>query len=567
MSKSFNSEYKFMTKNRKFVSINLGISSAFILIIMFTSIALSTLSYLTIKNAMRSDLQKKMHDVVIVGILSINGNDHIKIKDQSWLSSDEYKHFFKTLTYIKDNVIDVKNVYTMNINEKGKYVFIVDSEKDEKSRASIGDVYDGELTIEMKNVFEKKDKIYIEKNFTKDKWGTWISGYAPIFTSDKQFAGIFGIDISAQTVIDYETRALMIIVIITVCVIIAGIVLAMFLSNKITSPLSQLEKDIGRIQNFLFDDQLDLKTIFKEIKNIDNTVDNVKASLRSFQKYVPSDLVRQLITLKKEAVLGGEKKVLTLYFSDIKDSTTFAESLKPEDLIKVLDKYFEGMTGTLINHKATIDKYIGDCIMAFWNAPTDIENHALIACQAALATKQFLRQFNEDLEKKGIMKLSTRIGMNTGEVIVGNIGYEKRFNYTAIGDTVNVASRMEGLNKYYGTEILITESTYNEVKDAMAARIIDRVIVKGKTKGILIYELISSIDNSGRNVMKLIEHFNAAMENYFSMKWSDAIKLFNEILEVKPKDMPSSIIKDRCLNYLKNPPSSGWDGIYIQKDK
>lgn len=556
-----------MQKKKRFlISINLGISSTFVLIIIITSLVLSIFSFLTIKGSMRTDLTKRMHDILALGKLAINADDHIQFNNPGWKENAAFQNMFNALTYIKDSVTDVKNVYTMNLNEEGKLAFIVDTEPDEKLRAAIGEVY-ADPTPELASVFEKRDKIYIEKNFSRDKWGVWISGYVPLFTSNKRFAGILGIDISAQTVVTYERQALLIVSLITLCVVIGGIILAIFFTGRITKPLSIMERDIARIQRLQFDDVLELKTIFKEIKSIDMTVDNVKASLRSFQKYVPADLVRQLIALHKEAVLGGEKKNLTIYFSDIKDSTTFSESMPPEELITVLGKYFEGMTGTLLDNHATIDKYIGDCIMAFWNAPNDDPQHALHACEGALATKEFLKHFNGELEKKGHMQLATRIGINTGEVIVGNIGYESRFNYTVMGDPANVASRMEGLNKYYGTEILITEQTFREAGDAILARAIDRVIVKGKTKGIMIYELLAARAKAPERLINFAATFDEASRCYFNREWEQAVKLCEQILTEKPGDGPALIIRDRCQVYLKNPPSADWDGVHIAKEK
>ncbi|MBN1411439.1 MAG: adenylate/guanylate cyclase domain-containing protein [Spirochaetales bacterium] len=551
---------------RFFVSINIGISTAFILIIVITSVALSILSFFTVKQAMRTDLVKRMHDILAMGIPAIGGDDLITIDSPAREGTEAYKRIFNSLSYLRENATDVRYAYTMKLNDKGEYAFAVDGDPDPSSRADIGEVY-SDATREMEDVFRNRDGIYIESKFAEDEWGVWISGYAPVKTAGGAFAGILGIDISAKTVLDYENQVLLIIMLITAGVIVFGILISMFLSSRITSPLSLLEKDISRIREYRFEDTLNLKTVFREIKSIDNTVDNVKASLRSFQKYVPSDLVKQLIALKKEAVLGGEKRVLTIYFSDIKDSTTFAESMKPEELIKILAKYFSGMTETLINNKATIDKYIGDCIMAFWNAPLDVEKHAYYACEGALATKEFLRNFNRELKERGIMELSTRIGINTGEVIVGNIGYERRFNYTVMGDPANVASRMEGLNKHYGTGILITENTYKEVKDTMATRLIDKVIVKGKTEGLRIYELLASKAKVQPGTLKLIQSFNSAIELYFAKQWKGAAQSFAGILRENPDDMPSKILMARCNGYVQNPPPPDWDGIYVLKSK
>jgi adenylate cyclase len=173
---------------------------------------------------------------------------------------------------------------------------------------------------------------------------------------------------------------------------------------------------------------------------------------------------------------------------------------------------------------------------------------------------EFLKSFNVELEKQGY-GFHTRIGINTGEVVVGNIGSDNRLNYTAIGDNVNLASRLESLNKHFGTGIIISEFTYREVKEDMLARKLDMVAVKGKTKGVCVYELVCDMASAGEWQKEYVHRFNEAIEAYFNQEWQEAILLFEKVLAIKPGDVPAAIMMERCRNYKKKPPGEGWSGV------
>ncbi|HPF04439.1 MAG TPA: adenylate/guanylate cyclase domain-containing protein [Spirochaetota bacterium] len=211
---------------------------------------------------------------------------------------------------------------------------------------------------------------------------------------------------------------------------------------------------------------------------------------QTFSKFVSKSVVDELLRDPSKIKLGGDKKILTVLFSDIRGFTSISEKLTPEELVEHLNIYLQGMTDIVINTDGTLDKYIGDAIMAFWGAPIEMSDHSLKACRAALEMMEALKVMNHKWEKEGKPILDIGIGINTGDMVVGNMGSSSRMDYTLMGDNVNLGSRLEGTNKFYGTNIIISEFTYQYVKDDVIARELDLIRVKGKALPVKIYELI-----------------------------------------------------------------------------
>jgi adenylate cyclase len=210
-----------------------------------------------------------------------------------------------------------------------------------------------------------------------------------------------------------------------------------------------------------------------------------------FGKYVSPVVIDTLIKNPDKLNLGGEKRNITIFFSDIRGFTPISEKLQPEELVHLLNEYLTEMTSIIMDGQGLVDKYMGDAIMAFWGAPIEQPNHAELACESSLKMVDKLRELQKKWKKEGIPSFDIGIGLNSGEAIVGNMGSKSRFDYTAMGDNVNIASRLEGLNKKYDTNIIISENTYKLVKDKFKTKKIDTVKVKGKEKSIIIYELLS----------------------------------------------------------------------------
>lgn len=278
----------------------------------------------------------------------------------------------------------------------------------------------------------------------------------------------------------------------------------------------------------------------------------------AFGHYVNKSVVKQLIKNPKMLHLGGAKREITVLFSDIAGFTTISETMDAEKLVKFLNEYLQEMTKIVLDHEGTLDKYEGDAIMAFWGAPLKIENHAYKACLAALENQKKLSDLRKKWKKEGKPEIHIRIGINTGEAIVGNMGSENRFDYTAIGDNINLGSRLEGIGKEYGTEIIISESTYEQVKDNFLCRELDKIRVKGKNNAIKIYELVDKKESANSEQENIITTFEKALELYRNKDFLSAQKLFEELKD----DTPSEVFKKRCEKYLIHTPSDDWDSVY-----
>ena len=278
----------------------------------------------------------------------------------------------------------------------------------------------------------------------------------------------------------------------------------------------------------------------------------MRSAIKSFSKYVPKEIVRQLIGKGQEITLTGEKKNITILFCDIVGFTPITEQIPVDLLMPLLAQYFDGMSRIILENEGTIDKYIGDSIMAFWGAPKDLDQPWTHACNAALSCQNFLKPLNAERIAKGDSPFITKFGIDTGMVIVGNIGTSQRMNYTAIGDPVNTAARLQTVNAIYHTTIIISENVYHHIKEDFLTRPLDLVSVKGKLSKVKIYELmaknISDIDIVPTELQKaLSKDFTAAYNEYEKGNMDKALSLFQELLKKFPEDEPTKIHIQKIL--------------------
>jgi adenylate cyclase len=286
-----------------------------------------------------------------------------------------------------------------------------------------------------------------------------------------------------------------------------------------------------------------------------------------FGQYVNVAIVDQLIAHPDRMQLGGERRNLSIFFSDIAGFSTFSEQKEPEDLVTFLNEYLSTMTQVVFDNHGTLDKYIGDAVMAFWNAPLPVENHAYCACKTALEMRKKLFVLREKWKKEGRPLVYARMGINTGDVVVGNVGGSQRFDYTVMGDNVNIASRLEGANKEYGTYIMITENTYEAVKNDFITRELDLMTVKGRTIPMKVYELIAfANDTIPQEQRECIERFEAGLVLFRSAKFEDAKALFQTNVE-RNDDYTSKMYIKRCDHFIANPPPPDWDGVFHMTTK
>ncbi|HEU0093926.1 MAG TPA: adenylate/guanylate cyclase domain-containing protein [Vicinamibacteria bacterium] len=324
--------------------------------------------------------------------------------------------------------------------------------------------------------------------------------------------------------------------------------------------LGQVVETTARIQNFDFA-PAEARSPFADLQAVLMRLELAKTAMRAMGRYVPIDLVRLLYRTGREPVLGGEILDVTLLFTDIKDFTSLSEQLSPNELARVLGQYLQVMTAAIHSTHGTIDKYIGDAIMAVWNTPTPCPDHARRACEAALACREAGQRLFSSPEWKDRPPLHTRFGIHRGEVMVGHFGAPDRMSFTALGDGVNLASRLEGLNKQYGTTILVSEAVREDAKEAFAFRLVDVVAVKGRTRGVRVYELLGRAEASADRGRE--RAYERALERYWARDFAGALA----ILEAQPADPPSHVLAERARVLAANPPPAEWDGVYVARVK
>jgi adenylate cyclase len=323
-----------------------------------------------------------------------------------------------------------------------------------------------------------------------------------------------------------------------------------YFAKKLSNPIKALSNRIDQVRHLNLNVSDSVRSNIKEIAEMDMSVNSMALAFHSFIQYVPKEIVQQLLAQNKELTLGGEKKEVTVLFSDIANFTRIAEEIPTEILMNLLAEYFDGLSKIILRSQGTIDKYIGDSIMAFWNAPLDVPNHPEICAAAVLKCSAFVKTLNARRKQEGKPEFATRFGIHTGSAIVGNIGTPERMNYTLIGDTVNSASRLQGVNKIYGTTLLISEQVQKKLSSAFISRPLDIVEVKGKKQKITIFELMAkqgddpSIAPTAED-KTLADRFTKAYSAYYGDDRSSAKRLFSEIHKDFPKDIPTEIYLKR----------------------
>lgn len=297
------------------------------------------------------------------------------------------------------------------------------------------------------------------------------------------------------------------------------------------------------------------------------TADRQRRQLKTvISQYLSPSVVESILKHPEKMKLGGERRRMSVLFSDIRGFTTISEGLTPEKLVEILNQYLDRMTKIVFEHEGVLDKYIGDAVMAFWNAPFDQPDHALRGVTTALHMRDALAEM-DTAHAFGNLELKIGIGVNTGDMVVGNVGGEARFDYTVIGDNVNLGSRLEGLTKEYGVMILMTEATRMDLKEAILVRRLDKVAVKGKKEPVVIYEAMEFASRVSPEQQKLAVDFEAALEKYFSRDFAGTIEACDEIFMAHPTDGPTRTLKTRAEHFTQEPPPADWVGTWVYTKK
>jgi len=284
-------------------------------------------------------------------------------------------------------------------------------------------------------------------------------------------------------------------------------------------------------------------------------------------RYMSPEVAEQLLAAG-EAVLGGKDQKVSILFSDVRNFTSVSEALGPRETVSMLNEYFERMVDVVLNHKGVLDKFIGDAVMALFGVPFNGEHDADDAVQVANTMHVALRSLNEDRRRQGRDRIDIGVGISTGVVVVGNIGSTKRMEYTVIGDSVNLASRLESATKFYGAKILISEFTRLDLTQKALLREIDLMRVKGKSEPVAIYEALDHFTEATfPNLAAALGHYTEGIRHYRARQWKDALACFQEVLELNPNDKPSHLQLERCEHFIESPPSPDWDGVWTMTTK
>lgn len=399
------------------------------------------------------------------------------------------------------------------------------------------------LIDESIDLYKKTGKSELTIDFQGE---TYLISYLPV-TDLAAHGWLIGVITPRSDFTGFLTKLNFITLTVSLLVLVLGIVLVTKLVERIVKPIRNLVRETEKIKRFELDKNLPIHSRIKEVKQLKDAIRSMKGGLRNFQVYVPKILVQQLIKSGKDIGPGGERKQLVVLFSDIQGFTSIAERVEPNQLMLQVCEYFESFAQIITQEKGTIDKYIGDSIMAFWGAPIPEPEAWSKAARAALKFEEILTKLNSGWEKQGKPPLNTRIGIHMGDAIVGNIGSSERLNYTAIGDTINISSRLESLNKVYKTKIIVSEAVYELIKDEFQLRLLDYVIVLGRTKGLYIYELLG--DNTVHlnfDLQAYNEEFNSGFTAYQNKQLDAAIVHFKRCLKIYPEDNLAPLYLERC---------------------
>ena len=286
-----------------------------------------------------------------------------------------------------------------------------------------------------------------------------------------------------------------------------------------------------------------------------------------FGQYLSPKVVEDLVDDPSKIQLGGEEREMTAFFSDIQGFSAISERLTPTELVQLLNDYLTDMCDIIISSEGTVDKFEGDAIMAFWGAPTRQSDHAQRACFAAIDMNNRLIELRVKAVQEGITPLTVRMGVNTGQMVVGNMGSSQRMNYTIMGDAVNLASRLEGANKAYGSGMMISESTYRSCEEDIDVRELDRIMVVGKSEPVTVYQLLSRKNQTTGADADLVDQFSKGLEFYKAGDFRLAKSEFSSCLEIFADDGPALTYISRCQAFADNPPDADWDGVYRLTEK
>lgn len=395
-----------------------------------------------------------------------------------------------------------------------------------------------------------------ESRFVFDVDGTeYVASVTPLrgpFGANKNVAIVVPINDFIGPIAEHRFRSL----IYSIIPLIIAVGLITWVSEWIARPIRAIAHETQKIRQLIFEPSPEIDSRITEIRLLAESVSAMKTAIRTFGQYVPKALVEQLIKSGNVQGLGGERRELTIMFSDVANFTDLSEDMSPEDLMLKTSHYFQELGEIILDNKGSIDKFIGDAIMAFWNAPLDDPDHVANACRTVLLCRLRSEQLDDNWAAHGEAQMRTRFGLHTGDTVVGNIGSPDRMDYTALGVSVNLAARLEGLNKRYGTQILVSENVIKAAGDAFLFRPVDVAVVKGLSQRVTVFELCAAMEGpasirASERQIELCRRWATIYDICAHEDWESAETLLREFVIDFPEDSVARRYLDRCLRHLE----------------
>ncbi|MDR0448201.1 MAG: adenylate/guanylate cyclase domain-containing protein [Treponema sp.] len=452
----------------------------------------------------------------------------------------DYTNLRKRLIHFAEEY-NILYVYYWREYKEGTLQYIVDNDLDPESQVGPGSIY--EIEDVALDALSGRAGVTDLGTYTPE-WDGLITAYAPVHDNEGNFYCVAGVDISDEFIFiqNRNSRNMTILQITALSISVIFSVLNMRLYRR---KAKQIEEAHVKLQYFN--------------KNL----------RRAFSTDLSEDVVEEIVTDPTRLQLGGIKRHMTALFTDVKNFTSIAEALAPEHLVDLLNYYLSTMSDVILEYKGTIDKFEGDAIISFFGAPLELSDHALRACITAIVMKRLEKRMNKHISEKGISPtpLLTRIGINSGDMIVGNMGTQKKMNYTIISNAVNLAARFEGVNKQYGTWILTSEGTIRETGKKLLTRKLDRIRVVGIKEPVRIFEVLETSAHAPAALQEKVHQFHQGLELFESRNWKDAENTFSRVLKLFPGDKPTEVFYNRCRKYQEKAPPGDWDGVFDLTEK
>jgi adenylate cyclase len=403
---------------------------------------------------------------------------------------------------------------------------------------------------------------YRQTGTAEDSYGSFRSCIKP-YKQANGLTVLFGADLEISDVNRQLREGLSTSFAIGIFVLGVTLLTIAIVSRNIAGELRVAEAEADAVRRLVFADrETPLRSTTKEVDRLFQSMTNMKVGLKAFSKFVPTSVVSQVIGSGK-ADVGGELRELSLLMTDVTDFTTISEKLAPQSVMTVMSEYFGHVVGAILAGQGTVDKYVGDAIFAYWNAPALQTDHAVLCCRAALSAREASRKLAAEWKEMGRWPWHTRFGLHCGPTVFGNVGAPDRMDFTVIGSSVNLASRIEGLNKFYGTEILASAAVRNAAQKDMVFRRVDYVLPKGAIEPFEIYELMGTTADVAADaaLTAYLSRWAEAQALYVQRRWADALSAFEALARDRADDNVAKLYVERCQRLVAKPPPADWDGV------